>query len=341
MFFRAASAVPSIGLAIGLATGLLATLAQSAPAYGQIPLIVPIPRKAPALPEGPRPPPDDLSPAEAEVWPFPAPDPQTWWTDKRPVPPEAADPLGDRRLRRGERLPEPVGGVDPSTYRLWGLKPLQWQVLRRDEAVLEVWARPSGDVRQAVVRVTVRGDGRAFVQGRAGLACCDALIGRRMGFDAALPEDAAARFRALTRQALWTSPRDVRVEEPGAADAVCLDGTAYDLVMAVPGRTVTLRRACDPAEVGEAADVLEAVMGAGLGHDGRFDAVFPRGADFSAARQAHARLLADGGRLKPNPDAPRPAPGREGAPEQEPEPPTPAPDRLTAAPSAAPSIPGP
>ena len=30
------------------------------------------------------------------------------------------------------------------------------------------------------------------------------------------------------------------------------------------GRSVTLRRACDPAEIGEAAAVLEAVLGAAL-----------------------------------------------------------------------------
>jgi hypothetical protein len=80
---------------------------------------------------------------------------------------------------------------------------------------------------------------------------------------------------------------------------------------------VTLHRACDPAEVGEAADVIEAVLGAALGHDPRFDVIFPRGVDLSAARKAHAELLASGGRLKPNPDARRPAPGAEPAPQPE------------------------
>ncbi|WP_236627746.1 hypothetical protein [Caulobacter sp. B11] len=62
--------------------------------------------------------------------------------------------------------------VDPLLYRLWGLQPLQAQLVRRGELILEVWARPARGVRQAVVRVTVRRDGRAFVQARAGLGCC-------------------------------------------------------------------------------------------------------------------------------------------------------------------------
>ena len=45
---------------------------------------------APAMAQPVRAPPKDLSPTEAEVWPFPPPDPRTWWEDKRPVPPEAA-----------------------------------------------------------------------------------------------------------------------------------------------------------------------------------------------------------------------------------------------------------
>ena len=109
----------------------------------------------------------------------------------------------------------------------------------------------------------------------------------------------------------------MRVEESGSADAVCLEGTAYDLTLAVPSRTVTLHRACDPAEVGEAADVLEAVLGAALGHDARFDVIFTGGANFANARGAYRELVAGGGRLKPNPDARRVAVGAEPAPSAE------------------------
>lgn len=293
----------------------LLVAALAAPAQAQLPLIIPIPgKKRPASA-----PPPNLPPHAAEIWPYPPPDPKSWWDDDRLKPTEAADPLGRRKIRRGERLPAPDNGIDASTYRLWGLMPLQWQLLRNDEMVLEVWTRPSGSVRQTVTRVTVRGDGKAFVQGRAGLACCEAGIGRRMGFDHALPEGSAARFRALADLPIWRSPRDVRVEEPGLADAVCLEGTAYDVILVTPGRAVTLRRACDPAEVGEVAEVLEAVLGAAMGHDPRFDVVFSRGVSFAAARSAYQDLVASGGRLKPNPDARGPAPGREPAPEPEPE----------------------
>lgn len=298
-------------------TAILA-LSLAAPATAQIPLIVPIPRKAKPPPEGPRPPPPDLPAAEAAVWPFPAPDPKTWWDDKRPKASEAADPLGGRRVRRGERLPNPDNGLDASTYRLWGLMPLQWQLVRGDEVILELWTRPSNSVRQTVTRIVVRG-GDAFVQARAGLACCEAGIGRRVGFDEQLPAGSAARFRALAQLPLWRSPRDVRVEQPGLADALCVDGTGYDLTLVAPGRTAVLHRACDPAEVGEVGDVLETMLGASLGHDGRFDVIFPKGASFAGARDAYRALLADGGRLKPNPDARAPAPGAESPPSAEPD----------------------
>lgn len=262
-------------------------------------------------------PPKDASPLEAEIWPFPAPDPATWWSDKRPPAGVEADPLGGRRLRRGEQTPRPDNGVDPSTYRLWGLPPLQWQVLRRDELILEVWTRPTMSVRQTVTRVIVRSDGDAFVQGRAGLACCEAGIGRRIGFDARLPTGAADRFQRLREAELWSSPRDVRATQPGLSDPVCVQGTGYDITLAEAGRTLVRHRACDPAEVGEAADVLEAVLGAALGHDPRFDVLFPGGASFAAARDAHAELVAAGGRLKANPDALDAPPGHEGEPAPE------------------------
>lgn len=292
---------------------VLSALAVALPASAQIPLVFPFPGKSRA-PAGP---PPNLPPHEAEIWPYPPPDPKTWWEDKRPKPTEASDPLGGRKLRRGERLAAPDNGVDASTYRLWGLMPLQWQLVRSDEMILEVWTRPANSVRQSVTRVTVRSDGKAFVQGRAGLACCEATIGRRLGFDAELPEGSAQRFRGLRDLPIWRSPRDVRVVEPGMADALCVEGTGYDVTLLTPGRAVTLHRACDPAEVGEIADVLDAVLGAALGHDPRFDVIFPRGVSFASARSAHQELVASGGRLKPNPDARRRPPGHEPAPSAE------------------------
>ncbi|MDB5424610.1 MAG: hypothetical protein JWQ29_2026, partial [Phenylobacterium sp.] len=222
-----------------------------------------------------RPPPADLPPAAAEIWPFPAPDPKTWWDEAWPRPPEAADPLGGRRRQLHGEQPIPVdNGIEPSTYRLWGLMPLQWQLVRGQEMALEIWIRPARTVRQSVVRVVVRRDGKAFVQARAGLACCEAGIARRMGFDAELPPGSAAAFQALRSQPLWSSPREVRVNEGGgAAGALCVDGTAYDLTLLVPGRSYSVRRACDNAEIGQAAEVLEPVLRAALGHDPRFDAI--------------------------------------------------------------------
>jgi hypothetical protein len=264
-----------------------------------------------------KPPPANLTPAEAAIWPFPAPDPKSWWDENWPKAPEAADPLGGgRRLGRGEQ-PVPIdNGIDPSTYRLWGLMPLQWQIVRGDEMVLEVWIRPARTVRQSVMRITVRRDGKAFVQARAGLACCEAGIIRRMGFDAELPPGSAGAFQALRNSPLWAAPREVRVAEGGGvAEAVCVDGTAYDLTLLAPGRSRSVRRSCDNAEVGQAADILEPVLRAALGHDPRFDVIFPGGADFSAARSAYAALVRDGGTLKPDPNARPQPPGVELAPE--------------------------
>lgn len=290
---------------------LIAALA--APAQAQL-----FHRAPPGVPPV-KPPPENLSPAAAEIWPFPEPDPKTWWDEKRPKAPDAADPLGGgRRLGRNER-PTPVdNGIDPSTYRLWGLMPLQWQIVRGDEMVLEVWIRPARTVRQSVIRIVVRRDGKAFVEGRAGLACCEAGIIRRMGFDAELPPGSSSAFQALRDDPIWKAPRDVRVAEGGGlAEAVCVDGTAYDLTLLVPGRARSIRRACDDAEVGQAADILEPVLRAALGHDPRFDVIFPGGGDFSAARSAYAALVRDGGTLKADPDARRQPPGAEPAPEPE------------------------
>jgi hypothetical protein len=248
--------------------------------------------------------PKDLPPAEADIWPWPAPDPQSWWDDPRPVAPEAADPLGDRRLGRDERPIQPDNGIDPSGYRLWDLPPLQSQALREGEMILEVWMRPSRGVRQAVIRITVRRDGKAFVQARAGEACCQPSIGRRVGFDAELPADAAGPFLALRGHAMWDSPRDVRVRDPSVStDNVCVNGVAYDLTLAVPGRARTLHRECDDAEIGEVADALAPVVAAAMGHEPRIDVLLRRNADFSAARAAYEALVGAGGSLRQDPDA--------------------------------------
>jgi hypothetical protein len=253
-------------------------------------------------------PPPGTPPAEAQIWPFPPPDPKSWWDEDRPKPAEAADPLGGRRAYRDEHAPRIDNGIDPSTYRLWGLAPLQWQLVRDDEMILEVWTRPSLSVRQSVIRIVVRRDGKAFVQARAGLGCCEAGIGRRIGFDAELPAGAAAAFSTLRADPLWDAPRAVWTSEgPDMAGVVCVDGVAFDLTLVTAGRARSVRRACDPAEVGQAADVLKAAVGAALGHDGRFDVLYPGGADFSVQRSAYQRLLKSGGRLKAAPDAPPPA----------------------------------
>jgi hypothetical protein len=274
-------------------------------------------RRAPSGPPV-APPPDNLPAYEAEIWPFPPPDPKSWWEDKWPKADEAADPLGGRRIYRGERLTAIDNGIDASTYRLWGLMPLQWQVVRGDEMILELWVRPARSVRQTVVRVTVRRDGDAFVNARAGLACCEAGIGRRIGFDRKLPAGSAARFQALKDHPMWSAPREVRVDEGGGtSEAVCVDGTSYDLTLVVPGRSRSLRRACDLAEIGQAADVLEPVLQAAMGVDPRFDVIFPGGVSYASARGAYEDLIASGGRLKAAP-TPRGQPrGLETAPPEE------------------------
>jgi hypothetical protein len=145
----------------------------------------------------------------------------------------------------------------------------------------------------------------------------------------------------MRRLPLWSAPRDVRVAESGAADALCVEGTAFDITLAVAGRTITVHRACDPAEVGQAADVLEAVLHAALGHDPRFDVLFPGGANFANARSAYQELVAQNGRLRPNPDARRPPPGSEPEPQPEPEPAAPTPPVPAANPPAPAPVPAP
>lgn len=280
-------------------------------------LILALAAAAQAAPRRTGPPgaPADLSPADAAVWPWPPPDPKSWWDDDRPKPPEAADPLGGRRLSSRDRLAPVDNGIEPTVYRLWGLQPLQTQPLAADEMILEVWTRPARSVRQAVIRVTVRRDGRAFVQGRAGYACCEPGIARRVGFDAELPAGAAGPFLALRSAAMWDAPRDVRVMDPSVStEALCIDGVAYDLTLLEPGRSRSLRRACDNVAIGQVADALAPAFAAALGHEPRFDVLFPGDASFAAARSAYQDLLAGGGSLQSEPRARPQPPGLEPPP---------------------------
>ncbi len=255
------------------------------------------------------PPPAASEPPGALDAPWPSPDPNSWWSDERPKPAEAADPLAGRRVGRNAAPPIRLG-ADPLLYRLWGLPPLQGETLKSGEMILELWVRPSLTVRQAVVRLVVRRDGEAFVQARAGLGCCTPEIGRRVGFDAKLDTGWAPRLLKLKDDPLWDAPRDVRVvEAESSTDSICVNGVAYDLVLATTDKFRSIRRACDPAEVGQAGDVLEAMLSAALGHEPRFDVAFPKGADFSGDRRAYQALVAGGGALKPAANArPQPTP---------------------------------
>lgn len=232
--------------------------------------------------------------------PAPAPDPAIWWSPEVPRPSAELEPLYNRRLGRNEQ-PIPIdNGVEPLLYRLWGLQPLQSQILKRGELILEVWARPARGVRQAVVRVTVRRDGRAFVQARAGLGCCTPEIGRRVDINAELAEPQIAPLKALPADPAWSQPRAVIVDYGGGAvSALCVDGVSWDVTLLVPGQARHLRRACDDAEVGSIAHILSAVVGAAAGRDPRFDAVLPRGADFARQASAYQSLIGSGGRLIP------------------------------------------
>jgi len=231
--------------------------------------------------------------------PAPYPDPAIWWSPDVPRPPPELEPLYNRRPGRDEQ-PIPIdNGVPPLLYRLWGLQPLQSQVLKRGELILEVWGRPARGVRQAVVRITLRRDGRAFVQARAGLGCCTPEIGRRVDIDAELSAPQVAPLKTLPADPAWSQPRSVIVDYGGGAvSALCVDGVSWDVTLLVPGQARHLRRACDDAEVGSIAGILSTALGATVGRDPRFDAVLPRGADFSRQQRAYDDLLASGGRLK-------------------------------------------
>lgn len=266
----------------------------------------------------------------------PPPDPATWWSPAVPRPAAEQEPLYNRRLGKSEQ-PIPIdNGVEPLLYRLWGLQPLQSQIVRKGELILEVWARPSRGVRQAVVRVTLRRDGRAFVQARAGLGCCTPEIGRRVDIDAELGAPQIAPLKTLTADPAWSQPRSVIVDYGGGAvSALCVDGVSWDVTLVVPGQARHLRRACDDAEVGSIAQVLSAAIGAAVGRDPRFDAVLPRGADFSRQADAYQALLRDGGRLIPGEsNRPQPSAVPVGAdePDEAPTPPPPVPAGPAAAP---------
>ncbi|HEX6866167.1 MAG TPA: hypothetical protein VF122_02945 [Caulobacteraceae bacterium] len=240
---------------------------------------------------------------------IPPPDPQAWWTDKWPAKPEAMNPLR-RRIGRGERPPgmNIDNGVPPLLYRLWMLPPLQEQLVRRGEAVVEMWARPAETVRQAVVRVTLRSDGRAFVQGRAGYGCCEPEVYRLVMFDQELPADRAAAVRAIVQDPLWGQPRFTEVVEDGATvDPLCVNGVSYDVSLVVPGGGRSLHRACSGEQVGSIQPVLTALLSAAMGYEPRFDVVFPRGPGFEQARQDYQSLLSRGGQLQTAPNTPEQA----------------------------------
>ncbi|WP_269716187.1 hypothetical protein [Caulobacter sp. NIBR2454] len=232
-----------------------------------------------------------------QAQPAPGPDPNDWWNAKVERPSPEREPLAGRRLDEGQSLPAIDNGVDPLLYRLWGLQPLQTQIVERGEMVVELWRRPSLSVRQAVIRVTVRRDGRAFVQARAGLGCCSPEIGRRVGVDAELAS--AEPYRNLAALPAWDAPRRVTVlDGQGSIASLCLDGISWDVTLLTQDRTRHLRRACDGAEIGQIADILTPLVAAALGRDPRIDVLFPRGADFEADRRAYDALIAASGRLE-------------------------------------------
>ncbi len=232
---------------------------------------------------------------------LPPPDGQAWWTDEWPDRPEAANPLGERRAGRDERPPALAidNGVSPLLYRLWALPPLQQQLVRGNEIIVEMWSRPAETVRQAAIRVTLRRDGRAFVQGRAGLACCEPEIGRFVAFDAELAPERAEAVRAIVQDPVWGQPRMVNVVEDGMTmDQLCVNGVSYDVSLVISNAARTLHRACSGEQVGSIAPILDAVLSAALGYDRRFDAVFPNGADFASDRALYEALIARGGVLQ-------------------------------------------
>lgn len=245
-------------------------------------------------------------PGPGAAWPYPAPDPRDWWTAQRPALSDAADPMARRRLPRSG--PPPVATpIEPTLYRLWGLPPLQAQVVYGGEAVLEVWRRPSNSVEQMVIRLTARRDGKAFVQVRAGGACCEPDITRRVGFDVEMPAGYRSRIQDLSTSSVWNSPRDAVAQEGNASvGSICLDGVAYDVIRLTEDAGGVLRRDCDDAETGQVAELLETAIAAAMGHEPRIDVLLSNGADFSRERAAYEALIAGGGRIKPADRPPAP-----------------------------------
>ncbi len=226
----------------------------------------------------------------------PTPDPKDWWDAKIARPSPTLEPLAGRRLGSGDTV-QIDNGVDPLLYRLWGLQPLQSQIIEPGEMVFELWRRPSLSVRQAVIRVTVRRDGRAFVQARAGLGCCSPEIGRRVDVNAELPS--VQPFKDLAALSVWDSPRRVTVlDGAGSIASLCLDGVSWDVTLLTHERSRHLRRACDGAEIGQIAPILKPMVTAALGRDPRIDVLFSRGADFEADHRAYQAHIAAGGRLE-------------------------------------------
>ncbi len=232
---------------------------------------------------------------EAYPVPPPPPDPAEWWTEAEPYE-DRLDPLGRRRA--GRNPPVIRAPVDASVYRLWGLMPLQTQIVHGGEAVMEAWVRPVNARRQAVVRVTLRRDGRAFVQARAGQGCCGAGIGRRVDADVELTDAQRAALRAIARDPAWRAPEHVLVQEEGAVSSVCVDGTAYDLGKVEGRRAVHLRRSCDLAEIGSVASLLSGLIEVARGHDARLDVALGD-STFALERREYAAFTARGGTLTP------------------------------------------
>jgi hypothetical protein len=235
----------------------------------------------------------------------PPPTPKEYWESRYPDPTDAEDPLGERRATRQELAASRTidNGVDPLLYRLWGLPPLQTQLVREGEAILETWVRPSGGVRQAIIRITLRRDGRTFLQVRAGLACCKPEIVKRITIDEELPAGAGEAFAQLARLEVWNQPREIRMRDPdvGVVEGVCVNGVAYDVTLVTATRDEHLRRSCDPVEVGSIASVVQPTVAAVWGRNPYVDYLFPRGADFSSDLAAYRSFSERGGKIEARP----------------------------------------
>ena len=228
-------------------------------------------------------------------------DPEEWWSDQEAVQEARFDPLANRRWSKNDARVRQgfTNGVDASLYRLWGLQPLQGLSIRRDESVFEAWYRPTDSSRQAVVRVIVRGDGKAFVQARAGRGCCSPDITRRVDINEELTPDLRRAFVQLQQDPVWNQPKHVVITEGGdVVSSVCVNGASYDLTLVDSRRASHLRRSCDPVEIGSVAKAAHRIIGAALGRDPRFDAVFGR-ERFDQYEKAYAELVAGGGSVAP------------------------------------------